>query len=399
MPEQICPSCQWTVLLPETKGDELVACMECGQVLLVPPPWKLADIQSSDTRPLIEYPDDLEAEPPDPDAPRVPWLLTVRTPKSAQGEFQHQFWSGVGIGLLGLLLAAYGVSRGLGEGWSRDWSYPGAVLGGVFFFLGGAVMIRLGLRRGARRTRSRVLRVGEDLPTEAQQLGTPFSLHQVAMFWRVLIAVTGGFLIGIGAIIGAELLKGNPLGSKATFAALAGLVGGPLLIWRGLQRTGAGVLVFSEGFVALGGRRAECWRWDQVESIWLKFDEQNQPATNLSCTVARTDGERWTFSADIEFLENQFVARLQYEVCRRLLKKVRPQLAAGNAIPLGPLHIDREGIQGKQFIAWQDLDGLDLDLPNLVFHGRNGPRFKVDAASVPNLVLLFALLQEYYHVP
>lgn len=397
MPEQTCPCCQWTVVVPEEAGDAIVACSECGQVLQVPPPWKSADIQSCDTRPLIDYPDDMEAGPPDPDAPRVPWVLTVRTPKSARGELQNNTWFGVASLILGVLLATYGVNRGVREGWSNDWVNPASVLGGAFFLMGGAVLVRLGLRRSARRTRARVLRVSEALPAEAQQLGTPFALHQVAMFWRLLIAITGGFLMGIGAIILAELLKGNQLGGKAMFAAAAGLIGGPLLIWRGLIRQNVGVLVFPEGFVNLGGRRADIWRWDHIESIWLKFDEQNEPATNLSCTVARKDGERFTFSADIEFLENQFVARLQHEVCRRLLPQVRSQLEAGNTLTFGPLQIDREGVQGKQFVAWPDIDDIVLDPPNLVIHSPAGPRVKAEATAITNLAVIWMLMRELHH--
>jgi hypothetical protein len=356
----------------------------------VPPPWSAADIPSCDTRSLVDWGDKGATDSNDI---RIPWGLTVRMPESNENPSS----SNLGLAVVGVLLAffliGYSLWQMLHEGQVEDASNWGGVLTGVFLLICAYLLTEGTWRRWRRRVRARLLALPEAMPPEALKLGIPVALHQVSMYWRTVCILVGGLLCGVAVACVFVFLQSQGIRTRLGVAGVVGLAGGMLLIWQGLYRAAVAVLVFKDGMLNLGTRQ-EIWRWDDIIGVWLKPDGRKEPFAGLVCTICRKDGERFTFSREIDFLQNQLVVRVQHELCRRMLPEIKKRLDAGEGIEFGPLKVTAEGIQrGEQMRAWADIT-IKVQPTQVVIYVGGRDWCSIGIGSVPNLAVLCSLVSQ-----
>jgi hypothetical protein len=113
----------------------------------------------------------------------------------------------------------------------------------------------------------------------------------------------------------------------------------------------------------------------------------------LVCTICRKDGERFTFSREIDFLQNQLVVRVQHELCRRMLPEIKKRLDAGEGIEFGPLKVTAEGIQrGEQRRSWMEITDIKVQPTQVVLCTGGRQWCSVRIGSVPNLAVVWVVV-------
>ena len=389
MSEQLCPCCAWINIVPDQADDAFVACPECGQMLKAPEPWSSALIPICDTRPMIAWP----AEAVDPSAPMgavlVPWVLTCQMDKVSQ----HTPRSVLSTGISAIVMGIFFLTIPLWEepGKFIYWFGP---LVGLLALSGGIVSLRTGLRKISRRTPARVVYLAESLPAEAEHLGSPVALHQVRVFWRLVHIGTGILLCIIAGVCGGVVLSGQVMGGRIVAIAILGWPVGLYMIWQGMGLQGKRILVFTEGVVTFDEGRTVVCRWDQIERLWMALKETGDVLQRFVLTLERHDGEKLVFTPNTEYIENQFVARVQYEHCACMLPSMQASLDEGETLDFGPVQVGREGVRWNQeSLRWNEIRAAFLEQSRLRITG-DQLDWAFDIGKVPNLTILLALIRQ-----
>jgi hypothetical protein len=271
--------------------------------------------------------------------------------------------------LLGLAGIAMGIAVLVYSLWPGGLGRPVTPLWRLITFGGSGLILVSGVslvhqyfRRKRRCSRARTLIPGELLPPEAYDLGPPFALHQRGSLTRWTLIGMGVILLMMAAACAAMFIRGEAREGRVLELACLGLPGGIFTIWKGCTSRGLRILVCPEGFVLCRGYRGEVWRWDQIEAVFLKPDKSTQPVIGHVYTLRREDGERFTFSADTEYVENQLGIRAQYETSRRMLPRLRATLAAGGMVDFGPLQLSTAGMhKDQQMVPWSAITGVTVE--------------------------------------
>jgi hypothetical protein len=269
---------------------------------------------------------------------------------------------------------------------------------GVMMIFGGTLLVRAGLRKRRRQTRARVLTLPDSFPQEGYQLGAPLALHQTSSFTRVATVLAGLFTCAMGAICLAMIARHEVADHRFIGIAFMAPVGGLCLVWQGLRNHGVRILVFPEGLVLFRHHRADVWRWDQIDAVYLQPDPVARPALAQVVTLRRQDGERLVFNSGLEYVDNQLGVRGQVETCRRLLPRFWEALGTGATLDFGPLQVSPEGIhKHPESCSWEEVTAVELTEESLVIRRQDGAgrrrNWKLPLAQVPNTALLLALIQ------
>ncbi len=389
MPDQTCPCCAWTYAIPEQADDAFVSCPECGQVLAAPAPWSAVDVPICDTRRMIAWPGDAQ-DTPATEAVLVPWELTCQTGKVGRGTpgtLIPQGLFAVGFGILFLAAAV--------------WAPPGEFLRGfgplvgLLMLVSGAIAVYCGVRKLRRRTRARAVRLAEPLPDEAQRLGPPIALHQVRLFWRGAYFCLGTILCMIAGVSGAMVSAGQVRDHRVVEIAIIGWPAGLYMVWQAMRLQARRFLVFAEGVVTFEEGRTVLCRWDQIDEIWLTLKEKEGSAVQrFVLTLRREDGEKLVFTSDTEYIENQLVARVQFEHATRQLPGLQVRLDAGAALEFGALWLDRDGLhRDEESVPWSKIGAVVVVGTKLRISAHGGT-WQFNVAAVPNVTVLLALVRQ-----
>jgi hypothetical protein len=390
MVEQLCRCCARTNVVPEQAEDAFVCCPDCGQVLAAPSPWFSRNIPLCDTRPMIAWPNDGHA----PFAPvgtvLVPWELTCQVGKVSRYTPGHLIPQGLCCTGMGILFLAMPFLMQPGD--LFGWLGP---LVGLLMLVMGVFSLQVGIRKMRRSIKARVVRLGESLPAEAYHLGSPVALHQVRKFLRVVYISSGFLSCVIAGFCGAMLLSGQIQDHRIGVIAFLGWPTGLYMIWQGMKLQAKRILVFARGLVSFDQGRTVTCRWDQIEGIWIELKEVEGNAPQpFVLTLRRNDGEKLVFTFDTEYIENQLVARVQYEHCACMLPSMQASLDRGGRLEFGPLQVGRDGIHWKEeSFAWNEIRCALLDRTKVKITGDNR-NWTLDVAAVPNLTILLALIRQ-----
>jgi hypothetical protein len=166
----------------------------------------------------------------------------------------------------------------------------------------------------------------------------------------------------MAAACGTLVLRGEARDGRVLELAVLGLPGGVFTVWKGCTSRGLRILVCPEGFVVCRGFRADVWRWDQIDAVVLRPDQSIRPLLGYTYALRREDGERFTLTADTEYVENQLGIRAQYELSRRMLPRLRTALAAGGMADFGLLKLSAAGVhKDQQMVPWSAITGVTCD--------------------------------------
>jgi len=390
-----CPCCDWNALVPDDPGEAMVVCAECGQCLHVPEPWSDQAIRSCDTRPLVGPPRAPGTAAERTEHPvQVPPELTCRIPRPAGEDKPSHFvsWGVIGI-VLGLFVAS-GVLWSDRAGNVSPWYRWFLLCGGALILVSGITVLWGGLRKGRRQRQARIVPVPASFPREGYDLGTPFAYHRTSSLARAGGLVMGSLVCAGGAISLAMVLCGQ---AEPRFleVGVVCLAGGLCGIWQALRTRSLRIWVFPKGMVLFGPRRVEVWPWDEVEAVWLDPDKSVQPAVGYACTLLRQDGERCTFGLKVEYLENQLGVRVQHELCRRLLPRMRATLRAGGGVGFGSWEVCPDGLRGGDYLfRTEDITGVSLEGEHLILQTQDGRRYRWQIAGLPNVAVFLALVRD-----
>ncbi len=383
MSQHLCPCCGWTVVQADEQPDLLVACANCSQVVSVPG-IRPEEIPSCRTEELIDWDTGDEPQAQD-EAPLLPVQLCIplRTSKPARS-----------FGAVGLLCIGIGVFLAIPPGVQQSLMkrlFFGGV--GCLFFLAGVYLLSIGLRRQLRRKPARLLSTAR-LPHEAKHLGIPFALHYYVSSSPVLLFFVGVVLFACAALCPVLLFLGEIRDLRILMVSFCCGAMGVAAIRGAFGSRRLQILVYPGGFVSQRDHEAGVvWRWEDVKIIHLQKNS-NVPVM-FTYTLRHKDGEMLTFDHHLEFIENQFGARVQHELCRRMLPQLLQSLFDGEQAGFGTLLVSREGLHNFEgFVHWNQIANLTLDGDQLSIRkwgGDVGAIWSVPYENVPNLAVFFAL--------
>jgi len=358
-------------------------------MLLAPAPWCSANIPNCDTRPFIAWPGEYSPESTAVDL--VPWELTCQVGKVSDqtaGTLIPQGVVGIVFGILFLMMSL----SNQGPGGNPIVTLLGPVAG-ILALGGGVVVLRTGIRKLRRRTGARVANLTATLPSEAYHFGSPVALHQVRMYWR-LVCVCSGFLVCAGAGICLAMWLANQVDDhRVGLIAFLGWPAGLYMIWQGMRLQAKRVLVFADGLVCFDKGKATACRWDQIEEIRMRINEEGDVTRRFQLTLRLEDGEVLYFTPNAEYFQNQLAARIQYEHCTRMLPSMLAKLTASETLDFGPLQVGPAGIDCSQgFFRWDQILTAGMSKTKVQIFGDSGS-WEFHAASVPNATLLLALIR------
>jgi hypothetical protein len=350
---------------------------------------------------MIAWPGDSPDLSPAAGTALVPWKLTCQLGKVSHHTPESLIVEGTaGIGLGAVFLVTplvCQVQPGNGLRWL-------CMAVGLLALTMGAVALLTGVQKWKRCIRARVARWTESLPAAAYQLGAPIALHQVRMFWRVAYVFSGSLLCSAAGICGAMILAGPVLDHGIAEVAFLGWPVGLYMIWQGMKLQAKRVLVFADGLVSFHRRRAVVCRWDQIEEVRIKLNEEGDVLQRFVLTLRCNNGEVLVFTPNTEYIQNQLVARVQYAHCACVLPAMLATLNRGGTLEFGPLQLGPDGIHGGQdVLGWSEIRAAVLDQTKLKIltdpwvespfrtASDSGWEFNVD--TVPNLTILLALVR------
>src|SRR5262249_8241551 len=164
--------------------------------------------------------------------------VTSRFPDSAHQNPSRR----IRLGLLGVAMGLAAVAMSLrGDlggklGTPLGRLFEGTV--GVMMALGGGWLIRAGVRKRRRRAQARMVQLPDSFPPEAYQLGTPLALHQPGYFGRVASVLAGLFVIAMGGICVAMILRKQVTDHRFIGIAFMAPAAGFCLLWQGVRNHG-----------------------------------------------------------------------------------------------------------------------------------------------------------------
>ena len=445
MPKHRCPCCGWKIRLANEQPDVLAACSNCSQVVRVPGipsdvipkcstdsmidwgvkgnPQAHESVPSVPVEVGIQSPDSLAACPScsqivqTPSIPsdaiaqcstdsRIDWgkernsskhdgvpLLPVELCIPRRKESSVWAYVAVGLNCIGISIFFAVVSLGVMQSQGEQIFFLGV---GSLFLLTGVYLLFQGLHRLLRRSRLHLLSTAQ-LPQEAKHLGIPFALHRNQSVAPPVVLFFIGVLLIAGAVGGVILLLLGEIGdTRMIMVAICGVALGVTVIVSAQSFRHLWLLVYADGFVVLrDGEAGVLWRWEDITTIRLQ-KISNVPLL-FAYTLHRKNGQKFAFDHRLEYIENQFGARVQWELCRLMLPQLLHRLAAGELVGFGPLQVSREGLHHVEgFVPWQQVANITLDAEKLTIRkwgADYGADWWVPYTAMPNLAVFFALVQ------
>jgi Family of unknown function (DUF6585) len=238
----------------------------------------------------------------------------------------------------------------------------------------------------------------------AWQLGAHVSTFPPGKRWRLVISagvlalIFGGIAISIASLSVTGVDRADPLVAWSV-AGLFCLVlvaltlwpaaTGPLLSAKARERK---FYVFEHGFVHVGRKGTECYRFDAVAelrgAISQVYYNGIPTGTNYKFDLYLADGRRLklnTFSTDMA----SFAPPLQQAVAHAQVPRFWAHLIAGGSLQFGKFLVTAAGIatERKPMLAWSEVPAVIVDQGYVIINqrGKRWPWARVRAADTPNL--------------
>jgi hypothetical protein len=158
------------------------------------------------------------------------------------------------------------------------------------------------------------------------------------------------------------------------------------------------VYIYKHGFVSTNGKAPQVFRWDQVETIWVRVTRNYYngiyTGTTHSYRVRRWDGvevvlnDRFTGIAAVGDMVNEQITQCKFP-------HFVAAYNAGQIIPFGPLSMSRQGISNaySMTLPWWEIKGVSMQRGYIVFNkGGKWAKWSLQRVSaLPNALLFVSL--------
>ncbi len=219
--------------------------------------------------------------------------------------------------------------------------------------------------------------LAHDLPEEVYQLGEPIEAYPRSL-WKLagamllwLISITMGVLLlvmGIGSLAGwIDWDAEGWMNGLALLVGVAALGFGLWMFLRVLARRNQCVLLFTDGFARIQGKKAEVCRWDEVieltRNVTVTYHEAFIKTTEYVYKIRRRDGSQIVINSDYDRLKHlaKLGDSLARESCRAAREQALAEWHAGRPVTLGRVTISRDGLTfGNEMVPWNDIKSLSL---------------------------------------
>jgi hypothetical protein len=181
-------------------------------------------------------------------------------------------------------------------------------------------------------------------------------------------------------------------------------------LWARRQR-GLHILVCPEGLVRCRGRKTTVLRWDeaalhvrllQPPPLGEGYTRDNLPDCAAAFSLRRADGVEIRVDPVLPGVPE--LGRICHtQRVKRLLPHARERLAAGEAVPFGPLRISSQGVGTvATTVPWEEVEAISIRLArgmrgslHVERRGAPGRSLRIDdIASIPDLPVFLVLADE-----
>jgi hypothetical protein len=209
--------------------------------------------------------------------------------------------------------------------------------------------------------------------------------------------------IGLAVLLTAKThtLKGTLI-ILAVFGTLAGLpLVGLYLLRQGMRRW---VCVFEQGIVTFNGRRAEAYRWDDVEALFEQHVALHHGGAYIGTThhVRLRFGSARKLTLDNTFAEiEQLASLVRALVDEYQLAKFRAMLQQGRPVGFDGVEMHTTGLdKGEGPLPWGQIESASVETDR-AYHvvvrrtGQKAAWLKRPVPRFPNLSAFMQLLQDH----
>jgi hypothetical protein len=148
--------------------------------------------------------------------------------------------------------------------------------------------------------------------------------------------------------------------------------------------------------------------WDQVTDLYVTQERAiaNIRPSRTYCIIKTTDSKQVTLrSSEIDNLL-ELITQIKSFVYIHLYPGTLEAYRVGRALTFGPIEIHRKYIKIKRFdimpsskqVCWKDVDYITIKSGYLILRLHNQKTYQIKVSKIPNIEILFRLIEDYARI-
>jgi hypothetical protein len=248
----------------------------------------------------------------------------------------------------------------------------------------------------------------QPLPPEAYSyasqygLGEPADVYRVSYRQSIILGIIG---LPLAALMAAVALFGeNSRPASGVPLLLVGLffLGTSVyyLIVFPLRHRSWRIYGCADGFVFVKGDQATACRWDQVATVWQKW-QRTRNMTTFKYTIQRADGVQIILTPVLP-ASSQLGDRVQREVTARLAPQVLEAVRAGQTLPFGRYSLSQQGLTTpNEVLPWSEVQQVSANsgIVTIQRRGQRAGKIYADTSQIANLSVFLSVAEALVSAP